>query len=114
MTLEKEVRDHLAKVFGITTSGITEIRDQTVITDGRNADDLLAITHEKMNEYIGSEETFLRAWEISCAKAYSELHPPVGIIKSHEAGVPEGGHEQENVEVISTQPKKNAKKTTSK
>lgn len=70
-------------MWKIPRSGVSEVRDQTVISDGHTYEDLLAITHERMNEYIGSEETFARAWEITVAKAYSELHPPIGVIKGN-------------------------------
>ncbi len=77
----KEIRDHLAIVFGVEQSSATEVRDETVISDGRNEIDLKAITLEKMCEYIGSQEEFHRAWTITLAKAKHELHPPVGEIK---------------------------------
>jgi patatin-like phospholipase/acyl hydrolase len=80
--LSKEVRLHLMKVFGIIRTGITEIRDQEVISDGFTADDLKAITLEKMCEYIGSQETFLRAWEVTLAKIHAELNPPIGEIRN--------------------------------
>lgn len=86
MHISKEVRDYLAAMWKIPQSGITEIRDQTVLSDGHTYDDLSVITLEKMTEYIGSEESFARAWELTVMKAYSELHPPVGVIKGE--GVP--------------------------
>lgn len=81
MHLSREIREYLGHMWKIPQSGISEVRDQTVISDGHTYDDLATITHEKMTEYIGSEETFARAWEITVAKAYSELHPPIGVIK---------------------------------
>lgn len=81
MHLSRELREYLGHMWKIPRTGITEVRDQEVITDGHTYEDLLAITHERMNEYIGSEETFARAWEITVAKAFSELHPPIGVIK---------------------------------
>ncbi len=77
--LEKDVKDHLVKIFDLKRSGITEIRDQEVIRDGYSDEDLKAITLEKMIEYVGSEETFPRAWELTCAKVKYELHPPIFI-----------------------------------
>ena len=82
IALDKEVRDHLAKIFSIERTGVTEIVDQRVVSDGYTATDLLAITLEKMNEYIGSTESFARAWEVTLAKVHSELHPPLGVIES--------------------------------
>ncbi len=81
INLPKETRLHLVKVFGLERTGVTEIRDQEVVSDGFTVDDLKRITLEKMCEYIGSEETFGRAWEITLAKVHSELNPPIGEIK---------------------------------
>lgn len=80
MHVSKEVRDYIAAMWKLDRSGVSEIRDQDVISDGHTYDDLGKITLELMCEYIGSEESFARAWELTCMRAYSELHPPVGII----------------------------------
>ena len=78
MQLDSKVRSELVLEFGIKRTGITEIRDQTIISDGYSIEDLKAITLEKMNEYIGStEESFPRAWEITCSKAKSVVYPPI-------------------------------------
>lgn len=82
MLLPREIREHLAPIFGIGRSGITEIRDDQVISDGRTQEDLNAVTAGKMADYVGSEESFGRLWELSIAKAKHELHPPVGEIKA--------------------------------
>lgn len=86
MSLPKDIRHRLTVVFNIQRSGITEIRDQDVITDGVTNADLSVITLQKMNEYIGSDENFTRAWELTIAKAKYELNPPeieigVGLIE---------------------------------
>jgi hypothetical protein len=80
IALPKDVRDHLVEVFCLTRTGVTEIIDQTVKSDGYSNDDLKRISLENMCQYIGSEETFMRAWELTLAKVHSELHPPVGMI----------------------------------
>lgn len=87
MSLSKEVRNHLMETFNIQRSGITEIRDQDVITDGVTNADLSVLTLDNLNEYIGSVETFPRAWEITLMKVHSELHPPtieIGVGKISE------------------------------
>ncbi len=83
MLLPKDVRDLLVLRFDIPKTGISEIRDQDLISDGRTVEDLKAITLEKMCIYIGSEETYARAWELTCAKAKYELSPPPIEIKSN-------------------------------
>lgn len=77
MLLDKPTRSYLATVFRIPMTGVREIIDDRVISDGYSNTDLHAITLEKMIEYIGSEETFPRAWEMTCAKANKELNPSV-------------------------------------
>lgn len=86
MLLEIPVKQKLSSVFGVIKSGAAEIRDNYVVTDGYTQEDVKAITLEKMNAYIGSEEaTFLRAWEITLSKVNFELNPPVGeIVASKE------------------------------
>jgi hypothetical protein len=79
MALPKETKNHLIKVFGIPKSGITEIRDQDVVSDGYTSADLEAINLDKMCEYIGSRETFGRAWEITLMRVKSDLNPPMEL-----------------------------------
>lgn len=77
--LPQETRSHLVKVFGIPRTGITEIRDQTVVSDGHTNTDLEAITADKMSAYVGSEIDsldFSRLWTITLSKVKFELHPP--------------------------------------
>lgn len=88
MLLPKETRTHLAYVFSIPVSGVTEIRDQEVITDGRTVVDLEALSADRMAEYVGSTDTFARLFELTMAKAHSELHPPVGVIMASEPPAP--------------------------
>lgn len=80
--LPKDVKEKLINVFEIVRTGASEVRDQEVISDGYTLDDLRSITNEKMNEYVGSQETFLRAWELTLAKVHSELNPPVATIQN--------------------------------
>ncbi len=84
MLLPKDIRAHLAYIFDIPVSAATEIRDQELITDGRTIADLEALSKERMCEYIGSEESFDRAFELTVAKARAELNPPVGTIAAKE------------------------------
>lgn len=91
MHISYELRDYFSRMWKIPRSGVSEIRDQEVISDGHTYDDLAVITLDLMNDYIGSVETFARAWEVSCAKAYSELHPPVGTIQEIKKQLAEDG-----------------------
>lgn len=84
MALPLDERAHLANVFSVEKTGVTEVRDNVVISDGYRYEDLFAITAQKMIDYVGSTETFPRLWELTCAKARFELHPPVGVIRGSE------------------------------
>jgi hypothetical protein len=85
MHLPREERLVLADHFKLVRTGITEVKDQTVITDGYTTADLSVITAEAMAEFVGSsvvDTSFTRLWEITCAKAHSIVNPPVGVITS--------------------------------
>lgn len=89
MQLDIPRRNLIAEDFGLKKTGITEVRDQEVLTDGYSNEDLAEITAEKMEAYVGSKETFPRLWELTCAKAHSKLHPPVGVINTTVTTPPE-------------------------
>ena len=90
MQLDKKVRHHLVEIFKIPRTGITEIYNEEIRADGYSIDDLKAISLDKMIAYIGSEETFPRAWEMSCAKANSELNPEVVPMADEPKETPTG------------------------
>jgi hypothetical protein len=80
LRLPRDVREHLVTIFKIGKSGVSEVKDMEVVSDGRTDEDLSVITLEAMNKYIGSVETdFDKAWDITVSKAIYELHPPVAI-----------------------------------
>lgn len=80
MLLKREEREHLSKVFNLPKTGVAEIKDQELVSDGHTMEDLGHITAERMAEYVGSNDTFARLWELTLAKVHSELNPPVGVI----------------------------------
>lgn len=112
MLAPKDIREHLATVFNVGLSGITEVRDQTVVTDGRTIEDLIVITAEAMAKYVGSMESFARLWELSLARAKHELYPPFEIkSRNHTLGItvtplPEGLKEVTNEEFDAIQKKR--------
>lgn len=100
--LPKDVRNKLTEVFEIPNTGITEVRDQTVLSDGTTNTDLLAITAEKMAAYVGSsvsDTSYHRLWELTLAKVHSELNPPQMDISNTEIEkeLPETKEETQNV-----------------
>lgn len=77
MVLPVEERAVLAEAFGLVRNGISEIRNEEVISDGYSADDLARITKQGMEEWVGApEESFSRLWELTVAKARYVLNPP--------------------------------------
>lgn len=85
ISLSKETRKHLSEVFALVPTGIAEIRDQQVISDGYSNADLEKITHAKMAEYVGSNESFSRLWELTIAKVKYELNPPIVLDLSNQS-----------------------------
>lgn len=94
LELPRDVREHLMKVFGVVKTGVAEVRDQTVVSDGVTNDDLSVITSEKMTEYVGPAEDFHKLWQISVSKANYELHPPIDILDLAELGFKEVSNEE--------------------
>lgn len=120
MLLPREERNLLAERFDLKKSGITEVIDDRVISDGYNVDDLKGITSEKMVEYVGSEGSFPRLWEITVAKARYELMPPIelkiptGVIveKADEVAVIDERDTEPKVDKLTPKAKKHAKSKT--
>ena len=73
-----------AREFGLKRTGVTEIMNEQVVTDGYSNHDLIELTKENMSAWVGSDETFHRAWELTIAKAHSALNPPMFEIKKDE------------------------------
>jgi hypothetical protein len=73
--LPKELREKLAEVFNIPKTGICEVRDQTIISDGYTNTDLGAITLEAMKEYTDfeGEIKFSELWHKVLEKGVQEL-----------------------------------------
>lgn len=84
MMIPRNERDLIAKEFNLPRTGVTEVINQDVVTDGYRAEDLKNITLEKMCAYIGSQESFMRAWELTVMKANAELNPPAVFIGTQE------------------------------
>ena len=77
--LPADVRAHLSKKLGIVRTGISEIHDQQVVSDGFTNEDLKGITIPKLEEYVGSTGEFTKLWAIAVSKANYELHPPMQL-----------------------------------
>lgn len=89
--LPHEIREHLAKVFGIGRSVATEIVDNRLVSDGRSVRDLAAVTKEKMEAYIGGgteDMHFYDMWNVCISKAKVELNPPKDLQPSASVDKP--------------------------
>jgi sucrose-6-phosphate hydrolase SacC (GH32 family) len=66
MTIPRDVRIELVKIFNIPVSAPTEVRNQEVITDGVTNGDLEVVTKEKLAEYTNKKEgTFAELFELA-------------------------------------------------
>ena len=80
MILPRDLRRHLALVFKIVPTGITEVKDNVVISDGFTNDNLKLIDAVKMAEYLKvplDMYDFAKLWELTLGHANHELHPVV-------------------------------------
>lgn len=76
ISLPKEIREHLAVKLGVEKNGITEVRDETVISDGRTNNDLSVITQEKLEQYTWKKDlSFADLWNSAINQAEIELSP---------------------------------------
>lgn len=87
MNLPREERLYIAERFSIPRTGVTEVRDTEVLSDGFTFDDLAHINRDKMVDFIGSgdlegNESFPRLWELTVAKARYEINPPPMVIQA--------------------------------
>lgn len=115
MLVPKDIRVQIAKAFSLPRTGVSEIRDQEVISDGHSLDDLAHITWEKMEAYVGSKEPFHRLWELTIAKAKYELAPPISLDSIREKAEFDNRPkpvEETAKEDLLFKPKKDAKKST--
>lgn len=98
MQLERPVRLIIVKEFDVPRTGVTEVRDNEVLSDGYSAEDLKAITVAKMEAYVGGHESFPRLWELTCAKAQG-IPPPISIVEPKEVSAPQVIHNETEIHV---------------
>lgn len=81
LPLSHELREYIAKEFGIQRSVSTEIVDNRIVSDGRSVRDLQIITTEAMQKYLNDskEKDFYRLWELTVSKAQYEMNTPIEI-----------------------------------
>ena len=71
-----EMRDELAKIFDIRKSGGIEVTGGILVSDGRKPIDLLNITIEKMQKFLGSKEKDENVlWSLCVDKVKQNLEP---------------------------------------
>lgn len=70
MSLSKETRNKLAVIFSVPKTGVVEVINDTVLTDGHNNTDLEVITLDNLKAYTGQlKGTFSELWEMAIIKA---------------------------------------------
>lgn len=96
MTLPQDIRRHLVNLFKMNRSSGSEVRDNTVISDGYTNEDLENINEITMCEYLKLPlglKSFPELWTLTLGKVNNELHPIVvnfeGITLMPEQVIPE-------------------------
>jgi hypothetical protein len=86
MSLDKDVKETLVKEFKIFKTGVTEVVDSQVVTDGFRTEDLMAINVVSMMEFVLQDTPlpFSRMWELTIAKVKFILNPPIMDISTGE------------------------------
>lgn len=78
LSLSLETRNKLREIFDIARSGGVEVVDGRVFSDGTTPEDLMSLTSEKMQEYLGSKSTDFNTLFNECVK---KIETPIGTIE---------------------------------
>ena len=116
------VREQLALDLKLPKTGLTEVRDQELISDGYSVYDLQNITVDALIGYVGKKKSFQELWEASVEKAQEKIgekapKPKAPEEKKEEAKVTEPkAPEEKKEEAKVTEPvvKKNNSKDPNK
>jgi hypothetical protein len=85
-------------------TGVAEVRDQAIVSDGITNDDLKIITSERMAEYTGSTGSYNQLWITTVSKANYELNPPpMDLNELNPISIPET---KEEIKLPETDPSK--------
>lgn len=63
MTLPRETRMELRRIFNLPQTNVVEVRDNIVLTDGVTNDDLLQLTLDKLEWFTNKKGTFAELFE---------------------------------------------------
>lgn len=78
--LDKPIREKLRELFSVGRSGITEVRDQTLISDGTTNEDLNeAFTQSTLEAFMGHGDTFPHLWIATVKKVTDIVYPPATV-----------------------------------
>lgn len=82
MHLDVPVKEKLRKIFNIPKTGVAEILNETVISDGIRNEDLAVLTEEAMSAYLGNvpHETFGHLFDLVVEKIKYEIENPQPIV----------------------------------
>ena len=76
VSLPTEVRNKFRSLFGINKSGITEVDDNRIVSDGTTHTDLSVLTIPKLQEYTGDKsDDFYKLFYKAVEKINNELNP---------------------------------------
>lgn len=117
MSLPRDARLKLAEELGIPRNGITEVRDEIVLTDGHTNDDLGVITKELLQSYTGGDEndSFASLWDAAVSgKKAIVLEPTKEELIAQVAAMPEGSLQISHLEEVKEETKNVEEKKKSK
>jgi len=81
-SLPNEVRYRIRALFNIPKTGVTEVNDGILVSDGTTHTDLSNLTIEKMQSYVGeSVLDFYKLFDLMVAKVNDELYPPKATVE---------------------------------
>ena len=89
-----EVRLELVQEFGLKRSGIIQVFNNTLMSDGYSYEDLAPLTVERMQLYVGTRETdYFKLWEATTNKANSLVKKRYEEEKQKQARIAAGVEE---------------------
>lgn len=107
-----EMRDELAKIFDIRKSGGIEVTGGILVSDGRKPIDLLNITIEKMQKFLGSKEKDENVlWSLCVDKVKQNLENKNKINENTTTETQDNGGVNEGGEDATSPEKKRGRKS---
>ena len=84
VSLPNEVRWRIRNIFNIPRSGVSDVVDFRIVSDGTTHEDIKVLTAPKMQEYLGTkEQDFHRLFDLVVARVIDQMSNPKDMIEVH-------------------------------